>query len=228
MKRIIIVIVITLIAAASANAQLYKGFGIKAGTSIANQDIDFNPGGFIFVSGIGHYQYKYGLTIGIFKEIHVIENLNAQFGVNYSQKGSIIEYDEYNYNYSEKTGNTYSIHNNLDFITAEVYAKYTSSNSLLNPYVLAGLRMDFFLSQHIFTRKGGENTDEQYSQEITNNKILGATIGAGIEFQAHKLFTVFLEGTYNPDFTYLTDKIIMNTDYKIRGHSFDIRTGIKF
>jgi opacity protein-like surface antigen len=225
-----------LIAAASANAQFYKGFGIKAGTSIANQDKDFDPSNIVFAytGVIKDYRYKTGLTIGIFKEIQIIENLNTQIGINYSQKGTIVEFDEYDVNYVNKTGNKNYIHKNFDFITAEIYAKYSSTNPFLRPYILAGLRLDFFLSQNIYTTKTGGDTTIPYSQEITNNKIFGASIGAGLEYQPSKLFTIFIEGTFNPDFTFLTDtKFIPNSSFfqnelKIRGRSFDIRTGIKF
>jgi opacity protein-like surface antigen len=217
MRKLIIVIAITLMAASSANAQFYKDFGIKAGTSIANQTFTY--------SDMRDYSsnYKFGFTAGIFKEFQIIQNLKSQVGINYSRKGSLIEVIETD-EFGNLTGNKGYVHDNFDFITAELYGKYNFLKSKINPYILAGLRIDFYLSQHIFYRdsKGNESEDE-IGIPVTNNKIFGASLGAGVDYQVSKQFSLFLEGTYNPDFT-----DIYNGGSTIRGRSFDIRTGIKF
>ncbi len=203
-------------AAASANAQFYKGFGIKAGTSIASQTYTINDKRFDDTT------YKFGFTAGIFKEFHIIQNLKAQVGINYSRKGSLLEVIETD-EFGNITGKG-NVHENFDFITAELYAKYNFLKSRINPYILAGLRLDFYLSQHSFYRgSNGIESEHEIGIPVTNNKIFGASLGAGVEYQASKLFSLFLEGTYNPDFTDL-----YNGGSTIRGHSFDIRTGIKF
>ena len=60
---------------------------------------------------------------------------------------------------------------------------------------------------------------------INNDIILGASFGAGVEFKTSKLTNIFIEATFNPDITYLIE---YDYDFKYRGQSFDIRTGIKF
>lgn len=220
MKKLIIIIAITLIAAVSANAQLYKGFGVKAGTTIANQTVTVND------KRIDDTTYKFGFTAGIFKELQIIQNLKAQIGINYARKGSLLEVIETD-EFGNYIGKGY-VHENFDFITAELYAKYNFLKSRINPYILAGLRLDFYLSQHNFYRRS-DGTESEVSNGIpvTNNKLFGASLGAGVEYQASKLFSLFLEGTYNPDFTYITNESTYG-EVKIRGRSFDIRTGIKF
>jgi hypothetical protein len=226
MRKLIIVIAITLIAAATANAQFYKGFGVKVGTSIANMDYTY-PTTAIVDNEYRTRNNKIGLTIGIFKEINLIENLKAQIGINYARKGNKLELKELD-EFGIATGSTYFDYYSYNFITAELYGKYSFLKSKVNPYVLAGLRMDFYVSQEVTIKDplfiGGEYT---YMDPVTNNKILGASLGAGVEYQASKLFSLFLEGTYNPDFTYITNESTYN-EVKIRGRSFDIRTGIKF
>lgn len=219
MKRILIIVFLTFLEAASVQGQIYNGFGIKAGTSIANQclvDYDSN-----------WEYYKVGFTAGIFKDISIIQNLKLQVGINYSRKGHLKKLFEVNSNHIP-TGYTYYYHLNYDFITAEFYGKYNFLESRINPYILAGLRLDFFLSSHSFYRSRGVDIDVPHFDNITNNKIFGASLGAGIEYQVSRLFSVFLEGTYNPDFTYISDFSEYLNPYKIRGQSFDIRTGIKF
>jgi len=211
-----------LMASASVNAQLYKGFGIKAGTTLANETFSING------EALEQSKYKFGFTAGIFKEFHVIQNLKAQIGINYSRKGRLDEMAITN-ELGELTGNYGYAHYNLDFITTEIYGKYNFLKSKISPYVLAGLRLDFFLSQHCFYRgPDGIENDFEVGIPVTNNKLFGASLGAGVEYQATKLFSVFLEGTYNPDFTYFTNEIYSSNEQKIRGRSFDIRAGIKF
>ena len=207
-------------AAASARAQFYKGLGIKAGTSIANHTFTYNGEAFDFP------KYKFGITAGIFKEFQVIQNLKAQVGINYTRKGSNWEIQTTNA-YGDLTEiKTDPLH--IDFITTELYAKYEILNGRIKPYALAGLRVDFFLSQKQTSTYGGYTTE--YPGIIpTNNKIFGASLGAGLEYQISKLYSVFIEGTYNPDITYITnDMDYYGNEQKIRGRSFDIRTGIKF
>jgi hypothetical protein len=225
MNKLIFAIIITLITVSTAHSQFYKGFGIKTGTSIANQHISY-PVNTIIVgqeSDINDaIKNKFGFTIGVFKEITIIQNLKAQIGINYARKGKLLELIETNA-YGDITGYTYYAHYNFDFITTEIYAKYDFLNGKLKPYALAGLRLDFYLSQHSFARYHDVETEFEIGLPVTNNKIFGASLGAGLEYQVSKLYSVFLEGTYNPD---LTD--IYNEGTTIRGRSFDIRAGIKF
>ena len=206
-------------AAASANAQFYKGFGIRAGTSIASQNADFIFGPFSGNNTDEYSKYKFGFTIGIFKEFSLDQNLKAQIGINYARKGNIhknLTADDWG-NPIELPGDIYL---NYDFITTEFYAKYDFLIGKIKPYALGGLRLDFYLSSNAFLRDNGIDTELLSLITHSNNITIGVSIGAGLEYQASKLYSVFIESTYNPDFTY----IIGNT----RGRSFDIRTGIKF
>ncbi len=210
MRKLIIIIAITLITAASANAQFYKGFGIKGGISIAKQVGTLND------YDMTNHLYKTGITLGIFKEISLIQKLKTQVGINYVKKGTMYQVIPYN---TPETKVNYTI--NINFITTEVYAKYEFLSSNIKPYALAGLRLDFYVSQNNYLDNGEEVSPR--TKSITSNKILGASLGAGVEYQAKKQFSIFLEGTYNPDFTNIHDELS-----KMHGQSFDIRTGIKF
>ena len=96
--------------------------------------------------------------------------------------------------------------------------------------------MDFFISQKSFYRTPDGDEDSYNSTIITNNKIFGASLGLGLEFQVTNLYTMFLECTYNPDISFITNVDYhynnisdgYSYNYKYRGQSFDIRTGIKF
>lgn len=247
MKKLIILIAISLIVAVSANAQLYKGFGFKAGVTIANQVSEYNrlpPLTLSFITGNNVYwhNYKVGFTAGIFREINITQNFKTQIGINYSRKGflqSVKDVDE-----NRNLIYYYYEHHNLDFITTELYGKYNFLNSKINPYILAGLRMDFYLSQNSFYRTPNGDEDSQNGTEITNYNILGASLGLGIDYPASKLLTVFLECTFNPDLIYISNinnhyrsyynyngveyVSVYQTNTRSKNQSFDIRTGIKF
>lgn len=218
MKKMIVTLFLVFLFSNFSNAQIYKGFGVKVGTSIANQYLTTGMG--------GGYEYKYGFTAGIFRETHLVEKLSLITGINYVQKGAkdgIITTDE--------TGNYlgtdyFTMHSN--FVSLEILAKYGGNSDNFSPYIIAGGRMDVFASgktvidaRHI--------TFDYHPYLVSTNKTFGATIGAGLDFKPSKRLTLFVEGTYNPDFTNLGEKEY-TTGYKYteKNYSFDIRTGIKF
>jgi len=207
-------------AATAAQAQFYKGFGIKAGTTIATQNEFIGTTAFSGNNSDEYFKYKFGFTIGVLNEFSVDQNLKAQIGINYARKGTLeknMTTDGWG-NLIEKPGN---IHINYDFLTTELYLKNNFLTGKIKPYILGGLRLDFYLSSNTFIRVDGTDTDLIFSNTHSNDVILGVSLGAGLEYQATKLYSVFFEGTYNPDFTYIISDIA-------HGRSFDIRTGIKF
>jgi hypothetical protein len=218
MKKTIVVLFLVFLYSNLSNAQIYKGFGVKVGTSIASQ---------ILSQGAwGGTVYKYGFTGGIFRETHLIEKLSLVTGINYSQKGAIEEFSTTNSSgyYSGER----DFKREANFVTVEVLAKYGGSVDKLSPYILAGARMDVFTS--------GKNTYDEnyfflqyYPYPVSNNKTFGGTIGLGLDYKPSKLLTLFIESTYNPDLTYFGEnETPYGYSYKSKNYSFDIRTGIKF
>jgi len=221
MKKLIIVIAISLMAAATTQAQFYKGIGIKAGTTIATNATSYNGHSFY------HEKDRYDFTAGIFKESSIFKNFNAQIAINYARKGKLVEIIQTN-EFGVLTENTSYIHQKFDLITAELYGKYIFHNTNLRPYLLAGLRSDFYISQYSFFREYNANgTELTIEYPKSKSIIFGASIGAGVEYPASKIFSVFIESTYNPNFSDITNETKYG-ELKIRGDSFDIRTGIKF
>jgi hypothetical protein len=217
MKKTIVVLFLIFLLSSLSDAQIYKGFGVKLGTSMANQVQ--SPFGL-------RVKNKFGFTCGLFKEFRLIEKLNVVAGINYAQKGTLEEFENTN-EYGYYIGTDY-IHRNINFATIELIAKYDGNTSNYYPYILAGLRMDIFISSKN-TLNGNEINYSSYYYSINNNKTFGGVIGLGFDYKPSKLFALFIEGLYNPDFTNLGEK----TDpygftFYTKGNSFDIRTGIKF
>lgn len=217
MKRTIVVLFLVFLISNISNAQFYKGFGVKVGTSISNQETELYG---------SHFRYKFGFTAGVFRETALMENLSLVAGINFTQKGALEPF----YVTSE-TGQlleTKYFHRTVNMASLELLTKYGGNKDKLSPYILAGLRMDIFISAKN-TLDGNELTRSFYSYPINNNKTFGGVIGMGLEFRPLKSLTTFVEGTYNPDFTNLgelSDRY--NFSYTVKNYSFEIKTGIKF
>jgi|WetSurMetagenome_2_1015567.scaffolds.fasta_scaffold104156_1 hypothetical protein len=217
MKKLIVILFLIFLFSSYSDAQIYKGFGIKLGTSIANQ----------YYSQFGYgLSYKYGFTGGVFKETHLFEKLNFIAGINFTQKGASEDFIQ-----TSETGQylgTDYFHRTLNMISIELLAKYDGNSGYLSPYILGGIRMDVFISAKN-TLNGNELSRQVYNYPLDNNRVFGGTIGLGLDYRPSKLLTVFIEGTYNPDFTKLGERMLPygNTWYT-QGYSFEIRTGMKF
>jgi hypothetical protein len=219
MKKTIVVLFLIFLFSNLSNAQIYKGFGVKLGTSIANQTSN------LFSTNLN---YKFGFTGGVFKESHIFEKLNIVTGINYVQKGALDPFIQ-----TSETGQylgTDYFHRNVNYASLEVLAKYDGNTGTISPYILAGVRMDIFISAKNVLN-GKELTPSEYSYPINNNRIFGATIGMGIDYRPSKKYSVFIESTYNPDFNFnkMGESLIyLNNTWEVENYSFDIRTGIKF
>jgi opacity protein-like surface antigen len=218
MKRTIVVLFLVFLFSNLSNAQIYKGFGVKVGTSMTNQ---------VVTTGLfGGFDYKYGFTAGILRETPLFEKLRLVTGVNYVQKGAkegFITTDDY----GKYTGTNYfTMHSN--FLSLEVLAKYSGGADKVSPYVIAGGRMDVFVSGKTeWDVKSNIIGDMPYL--VSTNKTFGATIGAGLDIKPSKLITLFVEGSYNPDLTNLGER--ENTwgpKYTIKNYTFELKTGIRF
>ena len=219
MKKTIVVLFLIFLFSNLSNAQIYKGFGVKLGTSIANQTSN------LFSSDL---YYKFGFTGGVFKESHIFEKLNIVTGINYVQKGALDPFIR-----TSETGQylgTDYIHRNINYVSLEVLAKYDGNTSIISPYILAGVRMDIFVSAKNVLN-GEELPLTAYNYPINNNRIFGGTIGMGIDYRFSKKYSVFIESTYNPDFSFnkMSESLLyVGNDWEVKNYSFDIRTGIKF
>jgi hypothetical protein len=225
MKKTIVVFFLILFISSSSIAQIYKDFGIKLGTSIANQ-ISSNA----FFGG-GGLRYKYGFTGGIFRETHIYEKLNIITGINYVQKGASDEFFVETNETGNYIGSDYA-YRKLDFVSFELLCKYGGSSDKFSPYIIAGLRMDIFISGKktfdILNKSMDSMLTSFYDFPLNNNKTFGGTFGLGLDYKPSKLLTIFVEGTFNPDFTSLGKYIRYGYEHYTKNYSFDIRTGIRF
>ena len=216
-QNIILVAILILATSSVSYSQFYKGFGIKGGVTYSNQSLTFTDPAIDIKAN-----YKYGFTAGIFKEINVFKNLQSQFEINYIRKGYLMEITNTN-EFGEYIGYNY-YHDNLNFLSLEANLKYDFPMTNIKPYLLGGLRLDIYSSQESFNRKINGTDTDMPGIPVQNNKIFGATLGAGCELPITKLFSTFLEIKYSPDFT----NLFQNDFITYRGYSIELQTGIKF
>ena len=134
MKRVIICVLMVLFSFSSTYAQLLKGYGLKGGVVIANQDFDYTQG---FEADTKN---RTGLDIGVVAEWLDLRVLSVLTEVHYIQKGHIIEnarYDEF--------GKSQSINFRFDYLSVPVLAKFTLRTQYAMPYLVIGPRFDYLL-----------------------------------------------------------------------------------
>jgi hypothetical protein len=202
MKRVIICVFLAFFSFSSAYAQLLKGYGLKGGVVVADQDYDFTQ----------DLQYdtetRTGWDVGIFAEWLDLRVLSVLTEVHYIQKGHVTEnarYDEF--------GKPQSINFRFDYLSVPILAKFTLRTQYAMPYLVIGPRFDYLLSYE------SEISKELYGD--FKNVDVGGTIGVGLESRL-KPVKFLLEFRYSPDFSnaYKSDFL------KVKNNSFEVLLGL--
>jgi len=208
-KSIWLILTIFLIVSGRADAQIVKGFGLKVGGAIANQDWDYAPP-FDLDS-----ESRLGLDIAVFTEF-----LNAPFisilaEVHYLQKGFTISQEITTIESPNGTGEFWTQTPRVDYVSFPILAKI-SLPAPFSPYVIGGPRLDIRIGQK------GDGFDAVYDDLETFD--LGATLGLGVESPRLASFNLLAEIRYSPS---LTD-VFENDALKVKNESIEFLTGVRF
>lgn len=206
MKRIIIAIGLVFFCFSGAHAQLLKGYGLKTGVVIANQDFEHIYGFF------DDTKNRAGLDFGVFIEWFSLPHLSALTEVHYTQKGMVEEVprtDEFGHSISPL-----KLDNRVDYLSIPVLAKVTFETRPVSPYLFVGPRLDIFLGYE------SELSGEVYDDFKRTN--MGGDLGIGVETSTEPL-KMLLEFRYSPDLNnaYETDLL------KVKNNSFEILFGLR-
>ena len=128
-------LIITL-AITMSNAQSIRGYGIKAGLSIAQQDWDQG------IIGNVEIDNSYGINLGVFSEFFINSNNSLIIELNYVQKGA--KSSSLFTNYYCAIGNE-EVKNwalKLDYLNISILGK-GKYESFISPYVFLGPKIDF-------------------------------------------------------------------------------------
>ena len=167
-------------------AQLFDDMGLKFGLvysnvdhSIINLDLNYDT------------KYKPGFAISFYGDIELTRSIDVQTEFGYFQKGfseDIISTDS--------KGNplpTITNDNTINYIVLQVTPKYTF-NTLVEPYVFAGPRVDFLLSSDF------ESVFTAIEDNIKKTQV-GAVGGIGLSLEELIDYALFIEGSVHYDFS---------------------------
>ena len=198
----------------NSQAQIIRGYGLKVGTTISNQDWEyFNSPGLRYPSI--HSDNRTGLNIGIFSEFLNLPHISILTELNYIQKGMKKDIPVRTVTQPEGTGELINWDIRVDYINLSAFGKLKFNVGSFAPYVLLGPKIDFEISKIISL--GWENNVEN---DFNKNRF-GFKAGIGTELNLFA-FSLLAEFVFDADFNELYE----NQNLKIKSNSFDLRIGI--
>jgi opacity protein-like surface antigen len=213
MKKVCFIFAI-IIFVTNSQAQIIRGYGIKVGTTISNQDWEYlNSSG---LSGLSfNSDSRVGINFGIFTELLNVPFISIVTEVNYIQKGMKEEVPVTTASQPDGTGEFVTWNTRVDYINISALGKLRINVGLFTPYVLLGPKIDFEINKT--NSLGPVNVVE----ENFNKNRFGLKVGVGTEINllSFKLLAEFL---YDADFKELYE----NENLKVNSNSFDLRIGI--
>jgi opacity protein-like surface antigen len=210
--KLIYLILFTLCIISTSHAQLIRGYGIKAGATLASEDwdykklsIDFNP------------DSRWGLSLGIFSEFLNIPYFSVVTELNYVQKGMNIELQVSTISNPDGTGEYYTYDSRVDYLNLSALGKFRFDFTSFTPYVVIGPKVDFEINN--VNSFGEANEVEEKFNEI----MYGIKVGGGAEIKLSD-FRLLAEIIYDYNFNDLYE----NEHLIVTASSVDFRIGIMF
>jgi len=211
MKKIyLILILFTFIS--NSQAQLIRGFGVKIGATIANEDWDYS-----YLPTDFEPDNRWGLNLGVFTEFLNIPYFSLVTELNYVQKGMTEEFPVTTTTNPDGTGEYITWDTRVDYLNLSALGKFRLDLSRFIPYILLGPKIDFEINQ--------ENSLDWTNvvEENFNEVMYGFKIGIGSEVELGT-FNLFAEILYDYNFNELYE----NENLIVTANSVDFRIGIMF
>lgn len=205
MKKSLMLLFVFIILTSLNYAQFVRGFGIKVGTTISNQNWDY-------IASLPDADYnKTGFNAGVFAEFLNVPFISIVTELNYVQKG--MNTDLYVSTATNPDGTGEKLEGSFYYFNISALGKLRYNLGIISPYIAAGPKVDFELSRSSLLEKWND---------VKKNRI-GAKIGIGSEVNL-QVVNLLVEFMYDTDFTKLMDA----NGLKINTHSYDLRVGILF
>lgn len=213
MKKICFVVAL-IIFISSSQAQIIRGYGLKVGATISNQEWEYSK-----ESGLSGSSFdtdnRFGFNIGIFSEFLNIPFVSIVTELNYIQKGMKKELPVTTVTQPDGTGEFVTWDTRVDYINISAFGKLRFNVGLFSPYILLGPKIDFEIKKT--NSLGSVNVVE----EGFNKNRFGFKVGIGTEINLLS-FTLLAEILYDADFNELYE----NKNLKVNSNSFNFRVGI--
>jgi len=207
MKKVyLIIILLTFIS--TSQAQLIRGYGLKAGVTGSSQEWDYN-----YLTDFTP-ETRWGINVGVFSEFLNIPYFSLVAEMNYVQKGMkdkiAITTPE-----NPDTGEFIEWDTRVDYINLSALGKIRIDFELLTPYLIIGPKCDFEINK-ISSIDGAKIVEDNFNEIMYGFKI---GIGSEIKFDS---FNLLAEILYDYDINHLYDGEYLT----VNSGSFDFRIGI--
>ncbi len=208
-KFFLALILVTFIS--TSQAQFVRGYGLKLGTTVANQDWEYVPSLNVTLSP----DNRLGLNIGFFAELLNNPILSIVTEVNYVQKGMKTDIEKTTVSNPDGTGEFITWDTRVDYINLSALGKFRVKLGIVSPYVIAGPKIDFEINK-VFSLDEANSVEENF-----NKNRIGFKVGIGAEINLMSLNLIF-EFLYDADF----NELFENENLKVNSNSIDLRVGL--
>ena len=200
----------------SSQAQIIRGYGLKVGTTISNQNWEYSSS-----SGLSALSFdsesRVGLNIGIFSEFLNLPFISIVAEANYIQKGMKKEIPVTTTTQPDGTGEFFTWKTSVDYINVSTFGKLRFNIGIFAPYVLIGPKIDFEIN-----KKDSFGQVNVVAENFNKNRF-GFKAGIGTEINL-LTFNLLAEILYDADL----NELYKNENLKVNSNSFDLRIGILF
>jgi opacity protein-like surface antigen len=202
MKKVLLIVVVTLLGLGNANAQEVK-LGAKLGLNLSSlrSDMDFDS--------------KIGFNLGVFAEINLSDKLIFQPELLYSTQGASFE--------QSFDSNSFKVTNSVDYLNIPLILKYGVTDKLFLEF---GPQLGFLLSGESKYEEtfGGETTSETEDiKEFTNSIDFGLNFGVSFDIAEN----IMIAARYNLGLSNIIDEEDSD-DEKLQNSVFSLSLGYRF
>lgn len=213
MKKLIFVFLLMILVSTS-QAQIFRGYGLKVGTTFSNQKWEYSTS--LGLSGLNfESDNRIGFNVGVFAEFLNIPFISIVTELNYFQKGMKKDIPVTTDWQPHGTGEFITWDTRVDYINISALGKVRINFGLFTPYVLFGPKIDFEINKK--NSLGLVNVVE----ENFNKNRFGLKVGVGTEINLFS-FKLLAEFLYDANFKELYENEIL----KVNSNSFDLRIGL--
>lgn len=208
--KIIYLVLLLIFFVTNSQAQIIRGYGFKAGATLASEDWDYKQFNFKPDS-------RWGLNLVVFGEFFNIPYFSLVAELNYDQKGMKEDIPVTTTANPDGTGEYITWDTRVDYLNLSMLGKLRLNFSLINPYILIGPKIDFEINQE--NSLGSADIVEDNFETI----LYGAKLGGGVEIQISS-FSILAEVIYDYNF----NDLYKNEYLTVTVSSVDFRLGIMF
>lgn len=192
-------------------AQIFSGYGVKAGIGFSNHSWDYSTGSKL------NFDYKTGFSPRLYADFLDLRLFKTQVEIGYIRKGFTFKVPVTSAANPDGTGEFLANNGNLDYLLISALAKLKFDVKLFTPYIIAGPQLNLLLNK---------SADDGWKvvYEKLNKSNIDISLGAGTEIKLLLPVSFLVEYRYERDLKDNHD----SPDIDIKNYSHVILIGIKF